>query len=169
MLSFKARKEDVASTLSRIARDLDAAILPQPDPNGSDTTGIIEAIRFGSGHPLDCRSLFARTPGSRDCAHCLGWWGTRSFRRGWCVAGPDTGSPCPDRHCRRPESEDAYPSGGTVIQCLAQHGIRAELRNLPNAVADALLFHAAYVGAGLIVLGIRPFPVSGNHARRHNP
>jgi hypothetical protein len=46
-------------------------------------------------------------------------------------------------------------------------------RNLAHArawvITDALLFHAAYVGADLIVLGVRPFPVSGNYARWHNP
>lgn len=155
MLSFKAQKEDVASTLSRIARCFDAAVLPQPDPNGSDTTGIVEAVLFGSGRPLIVVPCFRARA---DLGTVLIAWD------GGAPAARTVADALPvlilARHVHivtvgGRESEDAYPSGGTLVRHLARHGIRAELKVIAGdvAVAGSLLSHAANIGVDLIVMG----------------
>lgn len=51
-MRFKAIVGEVGDSLAQLTRRFDAVVLPQPDPNGVDTTDIVEACLFGSGRPL---------------------------------------------------------------------------------------------------------------------
>ena len=43
---------DVGTEVSRLARYFDTTVLQQPDPAGTETADLIEAVLFGSGRPV---------------------------------------------------------------------------------------------------------------------
>ena len=51
-LAYKVRATDEAEEVSCLARCFDATIAQQPDPEGRDTSGLIEATLFRSGRPI---------------------------------------------------------------------------------------------------------------------
>ena len=64
IVRFKALAGDVGYSLSQLARCFDAVVLPQPDPNGVDTSDIVEACLFGSGGLSSLCRISAHAPPS---------------------------------------------------------------------------------------------------------
>jgi nucleotide-binding universal stress UspA family protein len=145
----------VDSEVSRLARYFDATVLQQPDPAGTETADLIEAVLFGSGRPVlivPCRQVpFQVTtvviawdegrPAARAVADALPLL-YLAERVEVVTVGDLRGDP----------SRDSRP----LVRHLARHGIEARMTNLVSnhgSVASILLSHAAEVHADLLVMG----------------
>jgi nucleotide-binding universal stress UspA family protein len=155
-LRFKALYGEVGSVFCRVARCFDAAVLPQSDSNGVDTSDTIEATLFGSGRPLFIIPYIPASPALGTVL--IAWDGGEPAARAVADALPILTLA---RHVRivtfsNGANESLYLSGKTLERHLARHGIDAEARRIPQGeidVANMLLSHAADVGADLIVMG----------------
>jgi nucleotide-binding universal stress UspA family protein len=146
---------DVGSEVSRLARYFDATVLQQPDPAGTETADLIEAVLFGSGRPVlivPCRQgpfqvttvLIAwdeGQPAARAVADALPL--LAMAERVEVVTVGDL---------RGDRTLDSRP----LVRHLGRHGIEARMTNLARdqgSVASTLLSHAVDVQADLIVMG----------------
>jgi nucleotide-binding universal stress UspA family protein len=146
---------DVESEVSRLARYFDATVLQQPDPAGTETADLIEALLFGSGRPVlivPCR------PGPSQLRTVLVAWDEgRPAARAVADALPLLAM------AERVEvvtvgTSRRDPSGDRshMMRHLARHGIVAHMTSLvtdQGSVAGTLLSRAADVNADLIVMG----------------
>jgi len=146
---------ELGDAFSRLARYFDATVLQQPDPHGSDTSDVIEAVLFGSGRPVLIVPYIhvpphlgtvvvawdEGRPAARAVADALPL--IKMAHRVAIVSVTDGGE------------ERSLPSEG-MARHLARHGTKAEAVRLTSGemgVANTLLSYAADVDAGLIVMG----------------
>jgi len=156
IVRFKALAGDVGYSLSQLARCFDAVVLPQPDPNGVDTSDIVEACLFGSGRPLVLVPYIRTRPAIGRVL--IAWDGGPPAARAVADALPILALA---HHVevvtiRKEEDENPHLSGRMLARHLARHGIQADAKRLlidDIDVANMLLSHAADTGADLIVMG----------------
>jgi len=148
-------RRDVGGAISGLARHFDATVIQQPDPEGPDTSDLLEAVLFGSGRPV---LVAPAGPGRSQIGTILiAWDEGRHAARAVADALPllalagrvevvTIGSTKADRNWRV----------GNMVRHLDRHGIEAHMTSLvseqPN-VASTILSHAAAVDADLIVMG----------------
>ncbi len=155
VIKFAAVAGDIGYSFSRLARCFDACILPQPDPNGQDTTSIIEAALFGSGRPLLVVPYI--NVGQRIRTVLIAWDGGVQAARAASDAIPLL------KYAEQVqiltvgvEEKRPHHLGRDLSRHLERHNIDTTVRALPDKeidVANMLLSHAADHGADLIVMG----------------
>jgi nucleotide-binding universal stress UspA family protein len=156
IVRFKALAGEVGYSFSQVARCFDAVVLPQPDPNGVDTSDIVEACLFGSGRPLIIVP-YIRARSEIDSV-LIAWDGSPPAARAVADTLPILAL---SRHVEvvtfsKGGDENPHLSGRILARHLARHGIQAEAKKLlidDVDVANMLLSHAADTGADLIVMG----------------
>jgi nucleotide-binding universal stress UspA family protein len=146
---------DVSREISRLARYFDATVLQQPDPAGTESADLIEAVLFGSGRPV-LVVPFRQGP-TQFKAVLIAWDEGRPAARAVADALPLLAM------AERVEvvtvgdlRGDRSRLSSHLVRHLARHGIEAQMTSLANdqgSVASALLSHAADVKADLIVMG----------------
>lgn len=154
-LRIEATVGSVGDMISRLARCFDMTILPQPDPTGIDTTDIIEAVLFGSGHPLMIVPYIRARP--QIASVLIAWDGGEPAARAVSDAMPILAMA---RHVEiltvgDKETGNPYLTGRDLARHLARHGITAEPRLMGSdiGIAEMMLSRAADIGADLIVMG----------------
>lgn len=155
VIKFDATAGDIGYSFSRLARCFDACILPQPDPNGLDTTSIIESALFGSGHPLLVVPYIY--VGQHIKTVLIAWDGGVQAARAASDAMPLL------KYAEQvqivtvgQEEKRPHHSGRDLARHLERHNIDTAVRTLPDKeidVANMLLSYAADHGADLIVMG----------------
>ncbi|WP_114947467.1 universal stress protein [Microvirga calopogonii] len=156
VVRFKATSGELGYSLSQVVRCFDAVILPQPDPDGTDTLDIIEACLFGSGRPLVIVPYIRVHPVIETIL--IAWDGGQPAARAVADALPLL---VLAHHVEiiaigKGEIENSHLSSRVLARHLARHGIQAEVRRLSVDdinVANMLLSHAADTDADLIVMG----------------
>jgi nucleotide-binding universal stress UspA family protein len=146
---------DVSGEVSRLARYFDATVLQQPDPAGTETDDLIEAVLFGSGRPV--LIVPAHQEGSQLRTVLIAWDEGRPAARAVADALPLLAM------AERVEvvtvgdlRGDRTQDSSHLVRHLARHGIEAHRTNLARdqgSAASLLLSHAADVKADLIVMG----------------
>jgi nucleotide-binding universal stress UspA family protein len=146
---------DVDSEVSRLARYFDVTVLQQPDPAGTETADLIEAVLFGSGRPVlivPCR------PGPSQLRTILiAWDEGRPAARAVADALPllalaERVEVVTVGDLRGDRTRDSRH----LVRHLRRHGIEAHMANLvrdQGSVAATLLAHAVDVQADLLVMG----------------
>lgn len=146
---------DISNEVSRLARHFDVTVLQQPDPAGTETSDLIEAVLFGSGRPVlivPCRQSPSQL---------------KTILIAWDEGRPAAGAvadalPLLDLAERvevvTVSTSQRDPSGDSnhIMSHLARHGIMAHRTRLAGdhgSVAGSLLSQAADVNADLIVMG----------------
>jgi nucleotide-binding universal stress UspA family protein len=156
-VAFQARDIDVDEEFSRLARHFDVTVIEQPNPEGVDTSGRIEATLFGSGRPI----LVVPYIGARQeiGTAVIAWDGGPRAARAVGDALPLL------RIASRVEivtiegindvNERRRMSSEMMAQHLGRHGIPAEAKRLisDGNVAELLLSHVSDVDGNLIVMG----------------
>ncbi|PVE21843.1 universal stress protein [Microvirga sp. KLBC 81] len=145
---------DIGDEISGLARYFDTTVLQQPDPAGTETSDIIEAILFGSGRPVLIVPF--RYGRSQFRTVLIAWDEGRPAARAIADALPllalterveivAVGNVRGSRNGR----------DSNIVRHLARHGIVAHVTSLSEQVnvANTLLSHAADVNADLIVMG----------------
>jgi nucleotide-binding universal stress UspA family protein len=146
---------DVSGEVSRLARSFDATVLQQPDPTGTETADLIEAVLFGSGRPVLMVPCHHEPSQLRTIL--IAWDEGRPAARAVADALPLLAM------AERVEVVTIGDRGGdqnshshTMVHHLVRHGIAAHGTSLANdqgSVASTLLSYAAEVKADLIVMG----------------
>ena len=159
-LTLEASSGDLGREVGRLARYFDVVVLEQPNPEGPDTSEVIEAVLFGSGRPVlivpyinmlhvppQLRTVLVAwnegRPAARAIADALPL--LQMADRVEVVTVSDT-DPMGVRHA----------SADTMAQHLAQHGINTDVKTLARGTVDignTLVSYAADVSADLIVMG----------------
>ena len=138
---------DVGPEVSRLARYFDATVLQQPDPAGTATADLIEAVLFGSGRPV------VIVPFRQGPSHLrtilVAWDEGRPAARAVADALPLLAM------AERVEvvtvgthGRDLNRHSSHLVRHLARHGIEAHMTNLARdqgSVAGTLLSHAVEV------------------------
>ncbi|MBA1158799.1 universal stress protein [Microvirga mediterraneensis] len=156
IVRFRAIAGEVGYSLSQVARCFDAVILPQPNPDGTDTSDIIEACLFGSGRPIVIVPYIRIRPDIDSIL--IAWDGGQPAARAVADALPLLSLA---HHVEivtigKGENGNSHLSGRILARHLARHRIQAEAKRLPIDevdVANMLLSHAADMNADLIVMG----------------
>ena len=156
IVRFKAIAGEIGYSLSRMARCFDTVVLPQPDPDGTDTSDIIEACLFGSGRPLVIVPYIRIKPAVESIL--IAWDGGQPAARAVADALPILALA---RHVEivtigKGENGNPHLSDRMLARHLARHGIEAETKRLlidEVDVANMLLSHAFDMGADLMVMG----------------
>lgn len=148
---------DLGREVGRLARYFDATVLEQPNPEGPNTSDVIEAVLFGSGRPVLIVPYIHVLPQLRTVL--VAWNEGRPATRAIADALPLL------QMADRVEVvtvSDSSPRGGwhasadMMAQHLAQHGIKADLKTLARGdvdIGNTLVSYAADVSADLIVMG----------------
>jgi nucleotide-binding universal stress UspA family protein len=130
-------------------------VLQQPDPAGTETADLIEAVLFGSGRPV---LIVPFRPGSTQLRTALVAWDEgRPAARAVADALPllalaERVEVVTVGDVRGDRTRDSRH----LVRHLARHGIEARMTNLVRnhgSVAGTLLAHAVDVQADLIVMG----------------
>lgn len=152
---LEASTADAGGEVSRLARYFDATVLQQAHPEGLDTSGIIEAVLFGSGRPVLLVPYVHAAPQLRTVL--IAWDEGRPASRAVRDALPLL--------AMAERVEIVTVNGGArsrhalmdnLARHLARHSIAVEQRSIPRGgidVADALLSYAADENADLLVMG----------------
>ena len=144
---------DVGGEVSRLARYFDATVLQQPDPAGTESAELIEAVLFGSGQPV---IVVPSSQGPSQLRTVLVAWDEgRPAARAVADALPLLAM------TERVEVVTVGTHGRDrdslqLMRHLARHDIEARMTNLARdqkSVARTLLSHAVDVQADLIVMG----------------
>ena len=158
-LTLAVPSGDLGREVSRLAQYFDATVLEQPNPEGSDTSNVIEAVLFGSGRPvLIVPYIILHVPPQLRTV-LVAWNEGRLAARAIADALPllqmadrvevvtvSGTNPRGSRHA----------SADMMAQHLAQHGIKADMKALAKGDVDigsTLVSYAADVSADLIVMG----------------
>jgi nucleotide-binding universal stress UspA family protein len=155
-LAFETDEIALDAEVSRLTRLYDLAIVEQSNPDGVDTTRTIEAALFRSGRPVlivpyipsraELKSAIVAWDGSVTAARAVGdAIPLLRLAERVEVVTVDGGSAEPQR---RPAD--------MMARHLKRHGIQADARRLARGgieVSNAILSHAADVGADLLVMG----------------
>jgi nucleotide-binding universal stress UspA family protein len=158
-LTLEVPSGDLGREVSRLAQYFDATVLEQPNPEGPDTSNVIEAVLFGSGRPVLIVPYIVLHVPSQLRTVLVAWNEGRLAARAIAdalpllqmadrvevvtVSGPN---PRGSRHA----------SADMMAQHLAQHGIKADMKALARGDVDigsTLVSYAADVSADLIVMG----------------
>ncbi|WP_406858399.1 universal stress protein [Alsobacter sp. KACC 23698] len=140
---------------AELARHFDLTVVSQPDAQKSTAEpSILQAALFGSGRPILVTPYIQRDPASLEHA-LVAWDGSREATLALAGALPLL------RRAKRVEVTTinaeglADLPGFNITRHLARHGVRAELRRITSDldIGNALLSHAADVGADLLVMG----------------
>jgi nucleotide-binding universal stress UspA family protein len=156
-LAFEVPEADEAEEVSNLARCFDATIVQQPDPDGRDTSAIIEATLFKSGRPIIIVPFITARPEIRTAV--IAWDGGPQAARAAGDALPLL------RLANRVqvvtvdddeiESDSRRQGRERLARHLGRHGIAAEPQRLVGDVdvPDLLLSHLADAEADLLVMG----------------
>lgn len=153
---FKAIAGEVGYGLSRLARCFDTVILPQPDPDGVDSSDLIEACLFRAGRPLIVAPYI---PIREEIGSVMiAWDGGVPAARAVADALPILTLARRVEVVTATKGENArlHLMEKNLVRHLTRHGIQAEATSLPVDeidVADMLLSHAADSGVDLMVMG----------------
>jgi nucleotide-binding universal stress UspA family protein len=151
---------DLGREVGRLARYFDAVVLEQPNPEGPDTSDVIEAVLLGSGRPVlvvpyihvphvspQLRTVLVAwnegRPAARAIADALPLLQMADRVEVVTVSDPNPRG-------------SWHASADMMAQHLAQHGIKAEMKALARGSVDignTLVSYAADVSADLIVMG----------------
>ncbi|MBD2750645.1 universal stress protein [Microvirga sp. BT688] len=146
---------DSSGEVSRLARYFDGTVLQQPDPAGTETADLIEAVLFRSGRPvvivpshqgpLQPRTVLIAWDEGRPAARAV------ADALPLLVIAERVEVVTVGTHGRDRERHSSH-----LVRHLARHGIEthgASLVTDRGSVASMLLCHAAEVKADLIVMG----------------
>jgi nucleotide-binding universal stress UspA family protein len=158
-LTLEVPSGDLGREVSRLAQYFDATVLEQPNPEGPDTSNVIEAVLFGSGRPVLIVPYIILHVPSQLRTVLVAWNEGRLAARAIADALPllqmadrvevvtvSGTNPRGSRHA----------SADMMAQHLAQHGIKADMKALAKGDVDigsTLVSYAADVSADLIVMG----------------
>jgi nucleotide-binding universal stress UspA family protein len=158
-LTLEVLSGDLGREVSRLAQYFDATVLEQPNPEGPDTSNVIEAVLFGSGRPVLIVPYIRLHVPSQLRTVLVAWNEGRLAARAIADALPllqmadrvevvtvSGTNPRGSRHA----------SADTMAQHLAQHGIKADMKALARGdvdIGNTLVSYAADVSADLIVMG----------------
>jgi nucleotide-binding universal stress UspA family protein len=158
-LTLEVLSGDLGREVSRLAQYFDATVLEQPNPEGPDTSNVIEAVLFGSGRPVLIVPYIILHVPSQLRTVLVAWNEGRLAARAIADALPllqmadrvevvtvSGTNPRGSRHA----------SADMMAQHLAQHGIKADMKALAKGDVDIgskLVSYAADVSADLIVMG----------------
>jgi nucleotide-binding universal stress UspA family protein len=158
-LTLEVLSGDLGREVSRLAQYFDATVLEQPNPEGPDTSNVIEAVLFGSGRPVLIVPYIILHVPSQLRTVLVAWNEGRLAARAIADALPllqmadrvevvtvSGTNPRGSRHA----------SADMMAQHLAQHGIKADMKALAKGDVDigsTLVSYAADVSADLIVMG----------------
>jgi nucleotide-binding universal stress UspA family protein len=158
-LTLEVPSGDLGREVSRLAQYFDATVLEQPNPEGPDTSNVIEAVLFGSGRPVLIVPYIRLHVPSQLRTVLVAWNEGRLAARAIADALPllqmadrvevvtvSGTNPRGSRHA----------SADMMAQHLAQHGIKADMKALAKGDVDigsTLVSYAADVSADLIVMG----------------
>jgi nucleotide-binding universal stress UspA family protein len=158
-LTLEVLSGDLGREVSRLAQYFDATVLEQPNPEGPDTSNVIEAVLFGSGRPVLIVPYIILHVPSQLRTVLVAWNEGRLAARAIADALPllqmadrvevvtvSGTNPGGSRHA----------SADMMAQHLAQHGIKADMKALAKGDVDigsTLVSYAADVSADLIVMG----------------
>jgi nucleotide-binding universal stress UspA family protein len=158
-LTLAVPSGDLGREVSRLAQYFDATVLEQPNPEGPDTSNVIEAVLFGSGRPVLIVPYIILHVPSQLRTVLVAWNEGRLAARAIADALPllqmadrvevvtvSGTNPRGSRHA----------SADMMAQHLAQHGIKADMKALAKGDVDigsTLVSYAADVSADLIVMG----------------
>lgn len=162
-LSAESRRLDTAldsaaGLFGRIARRYDMSIVAQPGPETAEReTFLVEAALFESGRPVLIVPYIQQAPLKLNRAMVC-WDGSRPAARAVADAIPlleRTKAVELVTVTRGPGNSNEIP-GADIAHHLARHGLKVELKHLVASdidVPNALLSHAADIGADFIVMG----------------
>lgn len=152
---LRSGRHEAGHAFASAARNFDLSIVPQLQPEDDNLPNFAEAALFDSGHPVILVPYIQKTPASfKRVLVC--WDGSRAAARAIADAWPIL---------ERADAVDIVTAGdeSTVYdlqqglgQHFAQHGVAARLHALPVNdidVGNAILSHAADMGATMIVMG----------------
>ena len=146
---------DVGTEVSCLARYFDATVLQQPDPAGTETADLIEAVLSGSGRPV--MIIPFRQDSSQLRTILIAWDEGRPAARAVADALPLLAMAERVEVVRVGDAgRDRNRHSSHLIRHLARHDIEAHMTSLVadrGSVAGTLLSHAADVKADLIVMG----------------
>jgi nucleotide-binding universal stress UspA family protein len=158
-LTLEVPSGDLGREVSRLAQYFDATVLEQPNPEGPDTSNVIEAVLFGSGRPVLIVPYIILHVPSQLRTVLVAWNEGRLAARAIADALPllqmadrvevvtvSGTNPRGSRHA----------SADMMAQHLARHGIKADMKALAKGDVDigsTLVSYAADVSADLIVMG----------------
>ena len=158
-LTLEVPSGDLGREVSRLAQYFDATVLEQPNPEGPDTSNVIEAVLIGSGRPVLIVPYIILHVPSQLRTVLVAWNEGRLAARAIADALPliqmadrvevvtvSGTNPRGSRHA----------SADMMAQHLAQHGIKADMKALAKGDVDigsTLVSYAADVSADLIVMG----------------
>jgi len=154
--------EEAASAVLRRAPVHDLVILGQPDPDDADAAGRRDFVADVVRHSPRPTLLFPYAGSFPDVGRTtlIAWDGSHGAARAVADALPLLQRSREvlvvrfDRAAGRPGVSDPSPLQG-VVRWLARHQVpaRTSVRSTDNDVGNALLSHAADVGADLLVMG----------------
>jgi nucleotide-binding universal stress UspA family protein len=158
-LTLEVPSGDLGREVSRLAQYFDATVLEQPNPEGPDTSNVIEAVLFGSGRPVLIVPYIILHVPSQLRTVLVAWNEGRLAARAIADALP---------LLQMADRVEVVTVSGTnprgswhgsadmMAQHLAQHGIKADMKALAKGDVDigsTLVSYAADVSADLIVMG----------------
>ena len=146
---------DVGTEVSRLARYFDTTVLQQPDPAGTETADLIEAVLFGSGRPV---LIVPSHQGPSQLKRILiAWDEGRPAARAVADALPLLAkAEQVEVVTVADHGRDRNRHNSHLVRHLARHDIEAQMTSLVTdrgSVASTLLAHAVDVEADLIVMG----------------
>jgi len=158
-LTLEVPSGDLGREVSRLAQYFDATVLEQPNPEGPDTSNVIEAVLFGSGRPVLIVPYIILHVPSQLRTVLVAWNEGRLAARAIADALP---------LLQMADRVEVVTVSGTnprgswhgsadmMAQHLAQHGIKADMKALARGdvdIGNTLVSYAADVSADLIVMG----------------
>jgi nucleotide-binding universal stress UspA family protein len=158
-LTLEVLSGDLGKEVSRLAQYFDATVLEQPNPEGPDTSNVIEAVLFGSGRPVLIVPYIILHVPSQLRTVLVAWNEGRLAARAIADALP---------LLQMADRVEVVTVSGTnprgswhgsadmMAQHLAQHGIKADMKALARGdvdIGNTLVSYAADVSADLIVMG----------------
>ena len=155
ILPYRTSTGEAERDAGRLARYYDATILQQPDPDGLDTSPIIEAVLFESGRPVIVVPYISAHAELKTAL--VAWDGGHTAARAIGDAIPvlALAKRIEILTIDKSENETKLRSAERLAQHLSRHGIKAEPKQIVSEidVASTLLSHAADVEADLLVMG----------------
>lgn len=147
---------DLHRSVAELARHFDLSVVAQPE-KGDGRMGVIEALLFDSGRPVIMTPSIFRGPVRLDTI-LVAWDGGKEAARAIAGAMPILKQARNVQLVTVVESKkrDAIDLPGfNIARHLARKGVQAELKRITTDLdaGNALLSHAADVGADMLVMG----------------
>jgi nucleotide-binding universal stress UspA family protein len=155
-LTLEVPSGDLGREVSRLAQYFDATVLEQPNPEGPDTSNVIEAVLFGSGRPVLIVPYIILHVPSQLRTVLVAWNEGRLAARAIADALPLLQMADRVEVVTVSGTNPRDGSAAMMAQHLAQHGIKADMKALARGdvdIGNTLVSYAADVSADLIVMG----------------